>query len=81
MDYTNLPAVNALLNFTSGTLVSLGVYFAYKRRISAHKVCIVGAVLVSSVFLTSYLVYHYQVGSVRFESGRAGFGPHTCRFC
>ena len=27
----------------------------------------VGAVVVSSLFLTSYLIYHYQVGSVRFD--------------
>ena len=71
MDLTDLPALNALLNFTSGVLVSAGVYFVYKKKTAAHKACMVAAVAVSSLFLTSYLVYHYQVGSVSFE--RAGF--------
>ncbi len=71
MDFTDLPALNALLNFTSGILVSAGVYFVYKKMTAAHKACMVAAVAVSSLFLTSYLVYHYQVGSVSFE--REGF--------
>ncbi len=67
MDITDLPALNALLNLTSGVLVTLGVYLVYKRKTAAHKVCMIGAVVVSSIFLTSYLIYHYQVGSVRFD--------------
>ena len=67
MEITNLPALNALLNFTSGILVTLGVYFVYKQKITAHKLCMIAAVVVSSIFLTSYLIYHYQAGSVRFE--------------
>ena len=51
--------------------MSAGVYFVYKKKTAAHKACMVAAVAVSSLFLTSYLVYHYQVGSVSFE--RAGF--------
>ncbi len=67
MDITDLPALNALLNFTSGILVTLGVYLVYKQQTTAHKLCMIAAVVVSSIFLTSYLIYHYQVGSVRFE--------------
>ena len=67
MDVTDLPAFNAVLNFTSGILVVAGVYLIYQRRTVGHKVCMISAVAVSSLFLISYLVYHYQVGSVRFE--------------
>jgi len=67
VDFADLPALNALLNLTSGILVTLGVYFVYKGQTKAHKACMVTAVVVSSIFLTSYLIYHYQVGSVRFE--------------
>lgn len=67
MDFADLPALNALLNFTSGVLVTLGVYLVYKRKTAAHRICMVAAVVVSSIFLTSYLIYHYQVGSVRFD--------------
>lgn len=36
------------------------------RKILAHKICMASAFAVSTLFLTSYLTYHYQVGSVRF---------------
>jgi uncharacterized membrane protein YozB (DUF420 family) len=63
---TELPAVNAALNATSAVLVGFGLYFIRRKNIRAHKVCMITALFVSAVFLTSYLVYHYHVGSVRF---------------
>jgi len=54
------------LNFTSFLLVGAGVYFIKKKNIKAHKACMISALGVSAVFLTCYLVYHYNVGSVRF---------------
>ena len=67
MDYTNLPALNAVLNSASAVLVLAGVYFIKQRNVTAHKTCMFAALGVSALFLTSYLIYHYQVGSVRFE--------------
>ena len=67
MDYTNLPALNAILNSASAVLVLAGVYFIKQRNVTAHKTCMFAALGVSALFLTSYLIYHYQVGSVRFE--------------
>ncbi len=63
---TDLPALNATLNFTSGILIAIGVYFIRRKKIRAHRACMLSALSVSALFLTSYLVYHYQVGSVRF---------------
>src|SRR5687768_8062695 len=63
---TDLPAINAILNFTAAVLIGTGFYFIKKKNISAHKACMVAALVVSAVFLSSYLVYHYNVGSVRF---------------
>ncbi|RMG42799.1 MAG: DUF420 domain-containing protein, partial [Methanobacteriota archaeon] len=31
-----------------------------------HKKCMIAALISSFLFLTSYLIYHYQVGSVAF---------------
>ena len=67
MDYTDLPALNAVLNSASGALVLAGVYFIKQGNVTAHKTCMLAALGVSALFLTSYLIYHYQVGSVRFE--------------
>ena len=63
---TDLPALNALLNLTSAVLLSAGGYFIKKRRIAAHKRCMIAALITSVAFLTSYLIYHAQVGSVPF---------------
>jgi putative membrane protein len=63
---TELPTLNAVLNFTAAVLVGAGFYFIKKKNISAHKACMVAALVVSALFLTSYLIYHYNVGSVRF---------------
>ena len=63
----DLPTLNAILNFTSAVLLTAGGYFIKKRRIDAHKRCMIAALFVSMAFLTSYLIYHSQVGSVPFE--------------
>ena len=63
---TDLPAVNATLNATSAILLSMGYYFIRRKNTAAHKRCMLAAFGASLLFLTSYLVYHSQVGSVRF---------------
>jgi putative membrane protein len=63
---TDLPAINATLNLTSAVLLGTGYYFIRRRNIPAHKTCMVGALIASTVFLTSYLIYHYNVGNVLF---------------
>ena len=67
MEITDLPRLNALLNLTSALLVAAGIYFVRHQKIAAHRASMIGALAVSSLFLISYLVYHYQVGSVPFE--------------
>src|SRR5215475_14078191 len=63
---TNLATVNAGLNATAAILIGTGFYFIKQKNIQAHKVCMIAAIAVSALFLTSYLIYHYNVGSVRF---------------
>jgi uncharacterized membrane protein YozB (DUF420 family) len=62
-----LPAVNAALNSLSGAFLTLGFLFIKSKNIKAHKACMLAAFASSSLFLISYLVYHYQVGSVPFK--------------
>src|SRR5688572_9798290 len=63
---SDLPAVNASLNAISAFLVGAGYYQIRRRRIEAHKKCMIAAVGVSALFLVSYLVYHYYAGSVPY---------------
>jgi putative membrane protein len=67
----DLPAVNATLNALSGILLTIGYFLIRARRIAQHRTCMIAAFVTSSLFLTCYLVYHAQVGSVRFP--RHGF--------
>ena len=63
----DLPAVNAALNATASILLVWGYTLIRRRRIQAHKRVMIAAFTVSVLFLVSYLVYHSQVGSVRFQ--------------
>jgi len=66
---SSLPAVNALLNGTSAVLLVVGYLCIRRKKVVAHKTCMITAFVVSSVFLLTYLTHHYQVGAVPF-SGR-----------
>ena len=61
-----LPHLNAFLNATSAVLLFTGYSFIRARNVIAHRTCQVAALIVSSLFLVSYLVYHYHHGATRF---------------
>ena len=67
----DLPAVNASLNALSGVLLVAGYTLMRLKRIDLHRRFMIAAFATSAVFLVCYLVYHAQVGSVRFT--RQGF--------
>jgi uncharacterized membrane protein YozB (DUF420 family) len=62
----DLPAVNATLNGVSGVLLLAGYALIRTRRIALHRAVMITAFVTSSIFLVCYIVYHAQVGSVRF---------------
>jgi len=66
MTVSDLPAINATLNGTSTVFLTLGFYFIKQGNAKAHRICMVAAFLTSAIFLASYLVYHYHVGSIKF---------------
>ena len=62
----DLPTLNAVLNATSALLLAAGYAAIRKQRRQAHRRCMIAACCTSSLFLASYLLYHFEVGSVRF---------------
>ena len=66
-ELTDLPTVNAALNGTSAVLLVIGYVLIRGRRIAAHRAVMIAAFSCSVLFLVSYLTYHFQVGSVRFQ--------------
>src|SRR5262245_20592845 len=63
---SDLPALNATLNATSAVLLTIGWTLIRRGRIELHRKVMIAAFCTSVAFLVSYLVYHAQVGSVRF---------------
>jgi len=63
----DLPSVNASLNALAAVLLILGYVLIRQGRREAHRKAMLAAFATSVVFLICYLVYHFQVGSVRFQ--------------
>jgi len=65
----DLPAINAFLNATAAVLLVCGYALIRRGQVQNHKRVMIAAFVTSCAFLTCYIIYHVQVGSVRF--------PHT----
>ena len=62
-----LPALNAALNSLSAVFLIAGYLFIRAKNRDSHRACMLAAFFCSTLFLISYLVYHFQVGSVGFK--------------
>ena len=65
--YAMYPVINATQNGASAVLLLVGRSFIKRGRMAAHRAVMITALLTSTLFLASYLYYHYHVGSVRFQ--------------
>ncbi len=65
--YAIFPIINASLNGTSAVLLFTAHGMIKRGRMAAHRTLMLTAVVTSSLFLTSYLYYHWHVGSVHFQ--------------
>lgn len=66
MTFTDLPAVNACLNGASTVLLTAGYILIKRKNEQAHRNCMAGALVTSSLFLASYLYYHFHAGRTVF---------------
>jgi putative membrane protein len=66
MTLSDLPFINAILNSLSALFVSIGFVAIRRKHVRLHSVCMCAAVLISTLFLASYLFYHYHAGSTPF---------------
>jgi putative membrane protein len=62
-----LPTLNAALNSLSAVFLCAGYFYIRSRNRDAHRRCMLVALACSTLFLISYLTYHFQVGSVGFK--------------
>jgi uncharacterized membrane protein YozB (DUF420 family) len=66
-DYSIFPKINATLNGSSAVLLIAGRVLIARGKMAAHRAVMLTAFATSSLFLVSYLYYHYHVGSVHFR--------------
>ena len=63
IDVSMLPITNAFINSVTAFLLILGYVFIRKKKVEAHKIVMLTAFGTSTLFLASYVVYHW------FKSG------------
>lgn len=68
IELAQLPAINAGLNSLSAVFLLTGYYFIRQRNQLAHRNCMVGALGTSTLFLASYLIYHFYAGRTEFRN-------------
>lgn len=66
MSIEDLPAVNATLNGISTILLAAGFIQIKRGNKAAHRNCMVGALVASTLFLICYVIYHKYAGHTRF---------------
>lgn len=61
-----IPPFLAILNATAASLIVTGYIFVRKGARSAHRTCMISALVVSTVFMIFYLYYHAKIGNIPF---------------
>ena len=65
-DYSYLPLFHATLNGMTAISLFLGFYFVKQKELGIHKSCMIAAFFLSSIFLVSYVFYHFNTGHVTY---------------
>jgi len=61
-----LPLFHAFLNSTTAILLLASLYFIRHKQVTAHKRANLAAVVLSSIFLVSYVIYHSSNPSTKY---------------
>ena len=65
--YHSLAPLNSMLNGVAAVLLLAGFVCIRQRWVRAHRAFMLSAFATSVAFFTSYVIYHYHVGDVRFQ--------------
>lgn len=66
LDVSFLPKLNAVLNSSTAIALVLGYFFIKNNNIVYHRLSMFTAFTLSSLFLVSYVVYHFQAEHTLF---------------
>jgi uncharacterized membrane protein YozB (DUF420 family) len=67
--YAFFPALIASLNGASAVLLLVGRGLIMRRKVAAHRACMIAAVVSSALFLACYVYFHAHVGDIHFLGG------------
>lgn len=76
--FSFLPLLNAIMNGTTFIFLLAALYFIKQKNMQRHRNFIFAAFACTSVFLLSYLLYHYTTPSTKF--GGEGFPKYAYYF-
>ena len=62
----SLPLFHATLNALTAVALITGFFFIKNGKMINHRFCMISAFVLSSVFLVSYIIYHYNTGHTSF---------------
>ena len=65
-NYSFQPLFHAVLNGATALFLLTGLYFIKSKQIALHRVSMLTAFALSSVFLISYVIYHFNVPTTKF---------------
>ena len=63
---SSLPLFHATLNGCTAFMLMVGYYFMKQKNVKMHRLSMLTAFALSSVFLISYVLYHYTTPSSKF---------------
>ena len=63
-----LPKLNAIINGTCSILLLISLYFIKRKNIAVHKTINIITFLLSSIFLVSYILFHYFADETKFPA-------------
>jgi putative membrane protein len=66
VDVSILPHINALLNSTTACCLVIAYFFIKSGNQNMHRRLMTTAFVLSSLFLVSYVIYHFQAPSTKF---------------
>lgn len=62
----SLPFYNAIINTLTAILLILGFYFVKQAKVTYHKMSMISAFILGSLFLVFYVIYHSNAPSTKF---------------
>jgi len=76
LEVRDLPALNAILNATSATLLVTGFIAIRRKRVALHKTCMLTAFAVSCLFLVSYVTHKALAGHTPFPGSGGAYAAY-----